>query len=412
MMSKISSALNRIREKEATSVYITGSFLDNFLGSLTFAVYTIFLIKSGLSLFQLGLINFIFMISIMILEVPTGAIADILGRKRSVLISAIFAFVGFILYPLSRNIYNFALAEILIAFSSTFIYGAFEAWMVKTSQKQGFRGKVDLVFSQSNIWSKIAGITGGLIGAYLAVIDIAVPFYVGAFLCLILFFFLLIFMVDDSKPIIGLKIKEAIGSLKKVTVEATKYSLNHKVLLWVVLGDALMLMCFQPLNMYWGPRFNVMLSDKIYLMGWIWAGIASVSLLGGLVSNKLMKKNTNYSYILVVAVVVIAIMAGISSSSQIAALAISSFLLHEIGRGMSQPVQLAYINQCAEESKRATIFSFESMVGAFGSAVGLLIFGFIASKTSIETSWIIASILVLAAIPLYLKAGRQDKCVV
>lgn len=399
-----------IKNREATSVYITGAFLQNLIGSLTFAIYTIFLYKNGLNLFQISMMNFVFMLAVAILEVPTGAIADMLGRKRTVLLASVFAVAGYLLYPLYRNVYNFAIAEILIALSATLAYGAFEAWMVKTSEVQGFKGKVDFVFSQANIYARIAGIVGGIVGAYFAVINLAGPFYVGAVLAIFNFFYLLFFMVDDSKSIKGLKIKESFTKVKNIAVNATRYSLTHKVLLWVVLGNAFLFLCFQPFNMFWGIRFNAMLPDRIEIMGWLWAVIALFSLFGAFISDKLIKKNINYAYIMVVSTIIISALILLSASTPIVFLAISSFLVHEIGRGMTQPVQLAYVNRCASEDMRATIISFESMATSFGAAIGLVIFGLIANKTSIETSWIIGAILVLAAIPLYLKAGRQDHC--
>lgn len=412
MLNHITNTYSDIKNREATSVYVTGSFLINFIGSLTFAVYTVFLYKNGLNFFQMSLMNVIYMLATVILEVPTGAIADMLGRKKTVLLAALCAVVGYFIYPLFSNIYNFALGEVLIALSSTLSYGAFEAWMVKTSKGQGFSGKVDFVFSQASIYSKIASIAGGLFGAYLAVINIAMPFYIGAVLAIFNYIFLAIFMIDDSRKAIKGNLVMAFGEIKRIAVNAMRYSISHKVLLWVILANAIGYMCYQPFNMFWGVRFNNMFSDKIYLLGWLWAIITLFSLGGVYISQYLMKKNFNYAYILSFGTMIVAALIAISASSQLVTLAVSSFLAHEIGRGMAQPVQLAYINRCASEKIRATVLSFESMVGSLGAAIGLVIFGLLANKTSIETAWFGGAILILLAIPLYLKAGRQDKCLV
>jgi len=401
--------VKNIKNKEAAAVYYAGTALSNLAGSLTFAIYTIFLLKNGMDLFQISLINVIYMVTIVILEVPTGAFADAIGRKKAVLISSIICSLGFATYAVSRTIFGFAMAEILVGVSSTLIYGAFEAWFVHASSKQGFTGKVDFVFSQANIYAKGAGIIGGVIGGYLASYNIAAPFIIGAILCFIQFAFFLIFMVDDMEETKPLHIKKAFYQIKEIASTSVKYCLGHKVLIWVILGGATLSFIAQPLNMFWAPRFNEMLGDKLYIMGWLWAILTGMSLVGSLWAKYMLKKNKSYTYIMIFSIVLFSIMLLISSLSAIAWLAISSFALHELSRGIKDPIQLSYINKFASEKERATIFSFESMVVTTGSALGLILFGLIARQYGIPVSWTISALLAVAVIPIYLKAKSAEK---
>lgn len=390
-------------------VYYAGSVLINIANSLTFAIYTIFLYKNGLNLFQISLINVIYMVTIVLLEVPTGALADSIGRKRAVLISSAIAVAGFATYAVSRTIIGFAAAEILIGVASTLAYGAFEAWLINISSKQGFTGKVDFVFSQANIYAKIAGIVGGIVGAYLATVMIVLPFYIGAVLCFAQFMFFLMFMVDDNEKTKKLNFSTAFGQVKKITFEATKYCLGHRALIWVIVGGVIFSFVTQPLNMYWAPRFNQMVGDKLWMMGWLWALLSAGSLLGAFWTQRLLKKGKSYAYIMILGAIIFSSMVAISASSAIAWLAISSFVLHEFSRGSSSPVQLAYVNKFASEDKRATILSFESMISTVGSALGLLFFGYLAQRATIETSWLISALFVLLIIPAYLKAQEAER---
>jgi len=101
---------SNVKNREAVTVYYIGIFLLDFALSLTAAIYVIFLIKNGLNLLQANLVNTAFMISIFLLEVPTGAFADSIGRKNSVLISTLFLMLGLAFYPIFRNFYAFLLA--------------------------------------------------------------------------------------------------------------------------------------------------------------------------------------------------------------------------------------------------------------------------------------------------------------
>lgn len=398
---------NNIKNREAITVYLIGTFLNDLVMSLGFAIYVIFLLRSGLDVLQANLLNMIFMISVFLLEVPTGAFADALGRKKSLLIAIIFLTLGHFLYPIYRNFQMFAVAEILIALYAAFSSGAFDAWVVDTAKQQGFQGKVDLIFSQANIVSKAALIIGGLSGAYLANIEIGLPFYMGGLIGILSFFFFLFFMEDYHK-INNFSFNNGFSKIKTIAKEAINYSARHKVIFWLVAGGILGSFIYQPLNMYWGPRFNAMGGDRIWLTGWMWVLITCFMMLGAYLVQLSIKKGKNYSFLMIIASLGVFIPITISASSQLLTIALPAYLIYEMARGIEKPVQTAYINQYAEPDKRATILSFESMMSSLGAAIGLVVFGLIAKNTSIEISWIIAGVLSLALIPIYFIAGKKE----
>lgn len=380
----------------------------DFAMSVTFAIYVIFLLRSGLDVFQANLINFVFMISVFLLEVPTGAFADFLGRKKSVLIAVIFLALGSFLYPAFRNYQTFIAAEILVAFYAAFSSGAFDAWVVDTAKKQGFEGKVDFVFSQANIISKAAMILGGLVGAYLANIEIGLPFYTGGVVAIIAFFFFLFFMEDQLTEKRKFTWQENISRIKNIAIDSVNYSAKHKVIFWLVFGGVLSSFIWQPLNMYWGPRFNDMSGDQIWLTGWMWAIMSVFMMIGAYLVRFFLKKGKDYTFLMVIVSLGVFIPVIISASSHFLFIAFPVFLIYELARGIEKPVQTAYVNQYAEPEKRATILSFESMMSSLGAAVGLVFFGWIAKHTSIEISWIFTAILSLALIPIYLMARKKE----
>lgn len=397
-----------IKDKNVISIYYLGNFFITLASSLTFATYAVFLYKNGLNLFQINMVNAVFMVSIFILEVPTGAFADAIGRKKSVLISTLFVAVGLGFYPIFRHFYFFLIAEILIAIGKSFSSGSFDAWMVDSSRKRGFTGNVDLVFSQSNIYSKFAAVFGGLIGAYLAFYEIGLPFYIGASLSLVAFV-ILAFLMEPDKGNGMINIKEGVASIKKIASDSIRYAGTHKVIFWLLIGSVVLNFVFQPLNMYWGPRFNAMAGDQVWVLGWLWA-VMSLAMIGGSFWVKyLIKKGKDYTYLMVANALIVSIPIIISAMTHNFTLAISSFMIYEISRGIEGPVGTAYVNKYAEPSKRATILSFESMVGSLGAAIGLLVFGLFAQRTSIEYAWIVAGIIVLATIPIYFKAKRAGE---
>jgi len=398
----------KTQNKEAVAVYYIGTFLMDFAMALTFAIYVIFLLRSGLDVLQANLINFVFMISVFLLEVPTGAFADFLGRKKSVLIALVFLALGCFLYPTFRTYQNFILAEILVSFYAAFSSGAFDAWVVDTAKKQGFEGKVDFVFSQANIISKAAMILGGLVGAYLANFEIGLPFYAGGLVAVMAFFFLLFFMEGQPTEKRKFTWQENISKIKNIAVDSINYSAKHKVIFWLVFGGVLSSFIWQPLNMFWGPRFNNMAGDQIWLTGWMWAIMSLFMMFGAYLVRFSLKKGKNYTFLMVLVSVGVFLPIMLSAATHLLFIAFPAFLVYELARGVEKPVQQAYVNQYAEPEKRATILSFESMMSSLGAAGGLVFFGWIAKHTSIEISWIFSAVLALALIPIYLMARKKE----
>lgn len=399
---------SNLKNREAVTVYYFGNFLGDFSVALTFAIYAIFLQTNGLNLLQINLINFVFMISVFFFEVPTGAFADTIGRKNSVLIGAFFTAIGLALYPIYKNFWGFVGAEFLLALSASFTSGAWDAWMVDTSKKQGFVGKVDYVFSQGNVISKIALIFAGFIGAYLAYVNLDFPFYLGALVAAAGLIFLWIFMEEEPRPI-NLNLKNNLLKIRDVARESIQYSIGHKVIFWLLLGGIVSTLSWQPMNMYWNIRFNNMAGNQIWLMGWLWAIISIFMMIGSYSVKEFLKRGKDYTFLMIVVAFGVFIPITLSALSSILFVAFPAYLVYELVRGIERPVAQAYINKYAEPSKRATIFSFESMVSCLGAAGGLVLFGWIAKNNSIETSWIMAGILALALIPIYLMAKKKEE---
>ena len=56
--------------------------LRAFTGSMIAAIYVKYLLLNGLDLFQANLINCAFYGALILFDVPTGAFADVFGRKK------------------------------------------------------------------------------------------------------------------------------------------------------------------------------------------------------------------------------------------------------------------------------------------------------------------------------------------
>lgn len=115
-------------QNKTINQYIVLSALSSVAGlSFQTAIYVTFLMKNGLNLFEVNLVNTCYFITLLVCEIPTGAFADIFGRKASfVLACALMSFSMFI-YGCSNTLSGFILAEVTCAIGRTFRNGAFQA---------------------------------------------------------------------------------------------------------------------------------------------------------------------------------------------------------------------------------------------------------------------------------------------
>lgn len=400
-------AISRIQNKDPKAVYYLLTFLTDFAMSLTFVIYVLFLLSKGLDLFQVNLVNFAFMAGNFIFEIPTGAYADHFGRRRSIIISSALMIAMFGIYFFSSRFIFFIIAELFAALATTFASGALDAWIVDKVESKNYTGKVDFVFSQANIIGRFAALLGGLIGAYIGAVNLALPFGIGALISIVALM-IGIFFIEKDYLRSRSNITFGLAKMVKIAKDSVNYGAKHPVVLWLILSSVVTMFAFMPLNMFWTPRLDALSGNQIPLLGWVWAGMSLAMMLGGYLVNYFLKKNANYSSILIAMSLILAVPILAISYSEMFYPVLIGFLMHEFGRGMQRPVQKAYLNKYIPSEKRATILSFDSGMGKLGGALGLLALGWIGKNYSIQLSWLISGVLLALTALLYIRARKSE----
>ena len=96
-------------------------------------VYIPFMMEwGGLTFFQIMLLQSYFMFMIFLLEIPSGAIADHIGRNIAMMLAGFSVAAAAFVYSITPNLGLFFLAETLWAFSSALFSGTNEAFLFNT----------------------------------------------------------------------------------------------------------------------------------------------------------------------------------------------------------------------------------------------------------------------------------------
>lgn len=105
--------------------------------SISAAYLTPFFIEHGLSATQIFLLQSIFSAAYLLWEIPSGMIADRLGRALSIKISAPIAAIGMVAYGLSSHLWQFVVCELILALANGLISGIDTALLVDSLKADG-----------------------------------------------------------------------------------------------------------------------------------------------------------------------------------------------------------------------------------------------------------------------------------
>ncbi len=92
--------------------------------SISAAYLTPFFLMNGLRMSQVFLLQSVFSVAYLLWEIPSGFVADKIGRARSIKLSVPIAAIAMIGYGLSHSFWQFAAWEVVLAIANGFISGA------------------------------------------------------------------------------------------------------------------------------------------------------------------------------------------------------------------------------------------------------------------------------------------------
>lgn len=375
------------KAKEVIQLYILLNTMTTLSLSFFVAIFFIFMTERGLNIAEISIVIFVMMTIVFILEIPTGIIADIYGRKVSYVSSCFFMTISLLLYLISNSLIVFLIATIFHALSSTLSSGAFQAWLVDSLKHNSYPMPLSAIFIKTKQISLSVGIIGALFGSFLADKNIILPWIAGIFIMLAAGIIAIIFMKEEYFYKQKSSFSAEIKSTKKIIREGIKYSKDNKTMRFVLLIGLLQSFAVQAPIVQYQPFFSQFLTNKISL-GFLWITMTIFAIIGATFSSRLLlklKNNHKKALIISQAAVGIGIM---FSGIFVFPISLFAFLFWNFAGGISDPINSEYINENIPSKSRATLLSFESMTCSAGSGVGLIFGGFMAEYFSIPIAWI------------------------
>jgi MFS family permease len=413
--------------RRVITVYVTTTVIFTLAASVIWGVNTLFLMNSGgLDIFQVMLVNSAYTVGQLVFEVPTGVVADTIGRRASLMLASFTLMIATLLYVASAQyewgVWAFVGASILLGLGFTFQTGAADAWLVDALDHTGYDHPKDRVFAWGGMSFGIAMIVGTLAGGFLGQVNLSIPYVVRAVLLGVCLIVTGVLVRDLGFQPRELKVSSFGAETRKILHTGVQYGWRHPVvrpLMWVSFASGV----FFLFGFYVWQRYALDLLGKEYV--WVIGVLTASASLAGVLGNSLVRRimregetRRNPARVLAVSsalmtglLVCIGLVGLVAPNPGLAPFAIASLLWLGFNAifGITTPVRQAYLNEQIPSAQRATVLSLDAFFSDGGGAVGQPSLGWLAKAASIPIAWLVGSAFMGATVPLYARAGAAEK---
>ncbi len=400
--------------KQVVRSYFVIAGLYTLSAALIWGVNTLFLLDAGLDIFGVFVANAAFTAGMVIFEIPTGVLADTVGRRASFLLSVatlVLTTVGYLVVAwLGGGVFPFAAVSVVMGLGFTFYSGAVEAWLVDALQSTGHQGGLDSVFARGSMVSGAAMLVGTLGGGVLGDIDLALPYLLRTLMLVGVFAVAWFAMRDLGFTPRALRLATVPAEMKSVARASLRFGWQERPVRLLMLVSLLQYGFMAWAWYAWQPYFLELLGrDAVWVAGAIASLLALAMIAGNAVADVFSRfcgKRTTLLLWAAAVQTVAAIGVGLAGSF---ALAVALFLVVALALGMAGPVKQAYLQQSIPSAQRASVTSFDSMFGNAGAVVSQGGLGYLARARSIGEAYVVGGVATILALPLLFALRRLGR---
>jgi MFS family permease len=396
-------------------VYLLLLLLHTLAASFIWGINTLFLLDAGLSNAQAFGANAFFTAGMVIFEVPTGVVADTRGRRMSYLLGTFTLAVSTIFYLLmwyaSAPFWAWALASALLGLGFTFFSGAVQAWLVDALNFSGYfrdGGKLEDVLARGEIVEGIAMLSGSVAGGFIAqASNLGVPYLLRALVLIVTFGLAFTLMWDIGfTPARG---KHLTDEVKSVLRESIAHGLGNRPVRWIMLEapftGGVSIYAFYAMQPYLLQLYG---NERAYAV----AGLAAAIVAGAQIGGGLLVPRLAAVFRRRTSVLLTGAMLGAGALAVIGVvprfwIVIVLFVLWGLVYAAVTPVRQAYLNGLIESKVRATVLSFDSLLGSSGAVGAQPILGRIADVSGYPTSYVCSAGIQALSLPFVWLARRE-----
>ena len=369
---------------------------------LIMPVVVLFYHDNGLDTYQVYLLQAGYSLSVALLEIPSGYVADIIGRRTSLIWGSIFGTAGFAVLSLSHGFSGFLCAEIILGIGGSLISGADSALLydslAATSRQHYYLRYEGRITALGNLGETCAAIIGGLLAAWLGYRSV---YFAQTMIAAMGIPASLLLIEPVRKKLLS---QPSLGEIIRISTQALVHDKNLSSVIFsgAVAGTATLCMAWTAQIYFVENGF----SEKEITPRWVALNltVATVSAIAAQVVVRLTPRRA----VLIAA----ALPAGFVLIGLLPLLpALAVLFLFYLIRGYTTPMYRDLINRNCDGSIRATVLSIRSLLIRFAFSLAGPLIGFLAGRSTLDSALVVFGVIlgsgsVLSSIFLF----RRDRC--
>ncbi|MEU8234262.1 MFS transporter [Actinoplanes sp. NPDC048967] len=375
------------------------------------------MLDRGLTVSTIAVVGVAYGLTIAVLELPTGGLADVLGRRPVLIASAVAGAAGLLLLGLADTVALFLASAVLRGAARALSTGPLEAWYVDTVHAERGR-ETDLTagLARGEVAASLALGAGTLIGGLLPLVlgrvgplpALAVPVLMAAGVE-VLRAVLTTSLPEPphARPALGVVLR----GVPATVVTGLRMAGRDRALTRLMLaagGAGVALGTIELLTPAWlaglstGPR-----AAATYAV--VAAAGFGADAIGGMLAAGAVRRFASHARAATagwtVSAVALAGLAGCAMLSGTVALVLAgiAYCVLFIGLGAAFPAQAHLLHERVEPGERATMLSVQSLLMQAVGAVAIPVIGWQATRHGIEAGYTISAVVLLASAGLFLR---------
>jgi len=408
--------------------YYIITFLVWFATALPLPLSVLLAQARGLSLFEVSLGLGVYSLIIVLLEVPTGGLADAVGRKRVALVAFALAALYNLVFLFAFSFPTLLLAMFLYGVSRALSSGALDAWFVDALQAADARVDLQASLAGAETVSLLALGLGTVLGSALprlfaglpangaaVLTPLAVP-VAAALVIKLLLVAAVALLIREERPAGGASWRTGFRAVPGLVRQAAGLSRANPRLLLLMSASFVAGLAIISLEAMWQPFFAALPGvdepgTPTLLFGVIMAGNFAAGMAGNLLSVPLSRR-LGARHALVSA------LARLAQGTSLLALAMAGALLPAAGffwlvylmGGVGLSPHATLLNAEIPAEGRSAMLSVQSLAAYLGSFLGGAALGYVAEHVAISAAWAIAGVLtVVSLLPYLILDARRDR---
>ena len=351
-------------------------------------VWVLFLQDNGMSMTQVMIIQSIYTATVMLAVVPAGILGDFIGRKKVLIVNAVFMVAGFALYYFSRSFMMFLAAEITLALSTAAWSASRNAFFYDTLKELGKEESFKKLYGKVVAINNITFAIAALIGGYIATYSLRLPFVFTIIPSAIALF--ITFSFTDTK-----NYKHGDRRYIKHLKDACSFAAKHPKLRFFLIYSAIAWGIISVAFVLFQPYFQS-IKLPLAMFGLVYAAMGGATAIGGKYSHWIEQKLGEKKILILIAVGLLLSFLGMGKIGVILGIIFPIFI--SFIEGVLDPAITDYIHKHVESHHRATLSSLVSITIQGSSAVLAPFFGWMVDAYTLQAAMIVAAFIMFVNI--------------